>query len=157
MKTKGGNNVDRLTELDELYLEYTQDFVNGKSKLRDGIFIETETTINSSEGNIHKQNKETEIKIDSLSNRSLQQTDFDFPVSQDSSYSRISHQIRNHRGHVSYLCNFCGKHFVDKSKLTRHQLAHTGEKPFSCTICMKNFTRKDNLRTHVREQHQIFL
>lgn len=53
-------------------------------------------------------------------------------------------------GEKVFVCQHCGKHFVDNSKLRRHQLVHTGEKPFKCEICNRAFSLDFNLKTHMR-------
>ncbi|XP_045181215.2 zinc finger and SCAN domain-containing protein 2-like isoform X5 [Mercenaria mercenaria] len=61
-------------------------------------------------------------------------------------------------GAVSSLtCNFCGKHFYDKSALTRHTHIHTGVKPFECSICGKRCTQKSNLKSHMWTVHKAVL
>ncbi|XP_068115427.1 uncharacterized protein [Hyperolius riggenbachi] len=50
----------------------------------------------------------------------------------------------------SYCCSMCGKCFLWKSSLVRHERSHTGEKPYSCAECGKCFGYKSTLVTHGR-------
>ncbi|KAH7011352.1 hypothetical protein EDB80DRAFT_891183 [Ilyonectria destructans] len=46
-----------------------------------------------------------------------------------------------------HVCH-CGKAFIRKEHLRRHQATH-GERTFVCTICQRSFTRNDLLRRHL--------
>ncbi|XP_043923946.1 zinc finger imprinted 3-like [Protopterus annectens] len=47
-----------------------------------------------------------------------------------------------------HKCDICGKTFADKRYLIGHQLGHTGEKPFKCTICDKRFIYQKSMVSH---------
>ena len=51
-----------------------------------------------------------------------------------------------------YPCKWpgCGKGFVRKALLDRHEKIHTGEKPFVCHVCQYGTSHKSNLDRHVR-------
>ncbi|PIO34380.1 hypothetical protein AB205_0182890, partial [Aquarana catesbeiana] len=49
-----------------------------------------------------------------------------------------------------FTCTECGKCFVKKSEIVRHQRSHMGGKPYSCLECGKCFSDKPTLYTHQR-------
>jgi uncharacterized Zn-finger protein len=42
----------------------------------------------------------------------------------------------------------CGKSFIEKSHLKRHEKIHTSDKPFKCMLCDYATARKDKLKYH---------
>ncbi|MFI5333153.1 MAG: C2H2-type zinc finger protein [Candidatus Babeliales bacterium] len=53
-----------------------------------------------------------------------------------------------------YKCTFsrCGKSFIDKAHLTRHQRTHAGERPYKCTYaqCNESYADPRDLQRHLK-------
>ncbi|KAL3287083.1 hypothetical protein HHI36_001567 [Cryptolaemus montrouzieri] len=53
---------------------------------------------------------------------------------------------------IKYDCNTCGKQFVSKNNLERHQACHDNSKDNICEHCNKQFVSENRLRIH-KENH----
>jgi len=68
--------------------------------------------------------------------------------SQLACHTRAVHlQVRSH------VCSECGRAFVERSHLVRHQRTHLPEKPFACSQCSYTSTRRDKLKEHCARHH----
>ncbi|GFT77508.1 hypothetical protein NPIL_19751 [Nephila pilipes] len=63
--------------------------------------------------------------------------------------ANVKRHVLTHTGERPFLCNVCGKGFIEKKNLATHMLNHTGERPHKCELCSKSFMRKDALKTHM--------
>ncbi len=55
-----------------------------------------------------------------------------------------------HKGNrKTFLCNFCGKAFLAKTKMEDHENLHTGRRPYICSICGANFAHSSSLSSHM--------
>lgn len=68
--------------------------------------------------------------------------------SQLACHTRAVHlQVRSH------VCSECGRAFVERSHLVRHQRTHLAEKPFACSQCSYTSSRRDKLKEHCARHH----
>jgi hypothetical protein len=61
--------------------------------------------------------------------------------------------MRTHMSIRSHVCATCGRAFVEKSHLVRHERIHRDDKPFKCTLCEYSSTRRDKLKEHMSKHH----
>jgi len=53
----------------------------------------------------------------------------------------------------SHVCAECGRAFVERSHLVRHQRTHLADKPFACSQCSYASSRRDKLKEHCARHH----
>ena len=61
--------------------------------------------------------------------------------------------MRSHMDIRQHICSVCGRGFVEKSHLVRHERIHLEEKPFQCDQCDYSSTRRDKLKEHLAKHH----
>lgn len=61
--------------------------------------------------------------------------------------------MRSHLSIRSHVCSTCGRAFIERSHLIRHERIHLTEKPFKCEQCDYGSTRRDKLKEHVLKHH----
>lgn len=52
-----------------------------------------------------------------------------------------------------FCCETCGKKCMTKQKLGEHMRTHTQDKPFQCSYCGEKYAHRHNLRIHVNNKH----
>jgi hypothetical protein len=52
-----------------------------------------------------------------------------------------------------HTCNTCGRGFLEKSHLVRHERIHLEDKPFKCAQCDYASSRRDKLKEHFNRHH----
>ncbi|XP_054168612.1 zinc finger protein 436-like [Oppia nitens] len=67
--------------------------------------------------------------------------------------SQLAAHIRSHLSIRSHICSTCGRAFIEKSHLIRHERIHLDEKPFKCQQCEYGSTRRDKLKEHIIKHH----
>jgi len=67
--------------------------------------------------------------------------------------SQLACHMRSHMSIRSHICSMCGRAFVEKSHLVRHERIHLDDKPFKCGECEYSSTRRDKLKEHALKYH----
>ncbi|XP_064150251.1 zinc finger protein 613-like isoform X2 [Loxodonta africana] len=62
--------------------------------------------------------------------------------------SQLTKPQKTHKIEKLQVCSECGKAFIKKSWLIRHQIIHPGKGPFVCSECGKSLTQKSSLIRH---------
>lgn len=63
-----------------------------------------------------------------------------------------NHVANYHLREKSYLCNICGKSFIEKCNYNTHMKCHK-ERPFQCENCPRKFATEEERRIHDEGQH----
>lgn len=63
--------------------------------------------------------------------------------------TKVKEKSRKHH------CEVCGKSFLGKNDLRKHQRTHSNERPYECAECGKKFRQGGSLKNHVASQHPI--
>ncbi|KAM9225597.1 zinc finger protein 350-like [Dugong dugon] len=112
------------------------------------------------------QNRSNEIKNSAELNRSektflhIDQEQFriesKFPESQIPNTTKSQHIKHQKTQKIEKLpvCSECGKAFIKKSWLVRHQIIHPGKGPFVCSECGKSLTQKSSLIRHQKSHRR---
>lgn len=66
----------------------------------------------------------------------------------------LNMHLKKHRMDLNYICDVCGKCFVQNKDLKAHMNVHTGFK-ITCNICNMKVT-KNNLYRHLRTIHVVY-
>ncbi|GMT25061.1 hypothetical protein PFISCL1PPCAC_16358 [Pristionchus fissidentatus] len=67
--------------------------------------------------------------------------------------SQLAAHLRTHLAVRAHLCRICGRGFIEKSHVVRHERIHLTEKPFKCESCDYASSRRDKLKEHILKYH----
>ncbi|KAH1009393.1 hypothetical protein HUJ04_001755 [Dendroctonus ponderosae] len=68
-------------------------------------------------------------------------------------HSKTHNGGTNVGGARPHACSVCGRGFMEKSHLVRHERIHLEEKPFKCSSCDYASSRRDKLKEHFTRHH----
>ncbi|CAL8128477.1 unnamed protein product [Orchesella dallaii] len=66
------------------------------------------------------------------------------------------HQAPNDEsGAPTFMCNLCGRIFLNQQRLTRHNEVHSQEKRYKCPICQKGLSQPNSVKEHMSTIHGV--
>lgn len=72
--------------------------------------------------------------------------------------SRRAHTKHMQKTHLpQFICDICGRSYIQKGLLKIHQLAvHSDGPNFTCNVCNKSYKRKCTLRKHMKVHNRLY-
>ena len=58
------------------------------------------------------------------------------------------------KNYTEYSCLVCEYFSCHLTNIKRHVRLHTGERPFKCNFCHKHFNEKSHLKSHLKFIHE---
>ncbi|CAL8128481.1 unnamed protein product [Orchesella dallaii] len=79
-----------------------------------------------------------------------------FDESELKSHVEQEHQAPNDEiSAPTFMCNLCGRIFVNQQRLTRHNEVHSQEKRYKCPICQKGLSQPNSVKEHLIAVHGV--
>ncbi|CAL8128483.1 unnamed protein product [Orchesella dallaii] len=79
-----------------------------------------------------------------------------FDESELKSHVEQEHQAPNDEiSSPTFMCNLCGRIFVNQQRLTRHNEVHSQEKRYKCPICQKGMSQPNVVKEHLSTIHGV--